>query len=324
MAGRNFSIGRYFDDRCAEIEPLFAFDATTEREARTWRTRAMAKVRDLLGEMPSPIPLEPEIIDRIDKGSFIQEKIIFDADPHSSVPAIMLIPKDLKQPAPAVLHFHGQSAGKESVASITKKFTEQGYITFAFDLRCFGERADQTAEKYGQSSCDIHYMRGSLLGINLLALNIHDAMRAIDYLETRPEVDSKRIVCAGLDLGGAMSMWTTALDKRVKAAVISGYLCEFEVCAINQANMSGLQLVHALRRYFDTPDITALIAPRPVLIQSGTTDEYCPIDSARRSFDHLKESYEVWEKPENAVQDVFSGGHEFRIDSALKWLKKWL
>lgn len=347
MAARNFSMIQYFDARCAEMEPLSAFGATSEAEARDWRIRASAKMRDLLGETPDSVQLAAETVESVDMGGYVREKVVFDADAWSSVPGYILIPKGLQSPAPALLCLHGHGPGKDVVAGVTtpdercteddkrrsierhnydyaRQFAERGYVTFTFDFRCFGERSDPDVSFPNRDRCNVQFIRGALLGINLLALNTHDTSRAIDYLDQRPEVDPDRIGCVGLSFGGTMTMWATAVDKRIKAAVISGYLCEFESFAVNMANFCGSQFVPNLRRYFDVCDIAALIAPRPLLIESGIQDDGFPVDSARRAFCRLKRAYRAWGQPDRLAHDLFDGGHVFHGAKAYEWFDRWL
>ncbi|MCX8053941.1 MAG: acetylxylan esterase, partial [Armatimonadetes bacterium] len=190
--------------------------------------------------------------------------------------------------------------------------------------RVFGERREAAFPLWGRDPCNVHFNRGSLLGINLLALDIHDTFRAIDYLCERPEVDPERIGCVGFSFGGTMAMWASALDKRIKVTCISGYLCEFETFAIAKGNFCGSQFVPALRRYFDIPDIAALIAPKPLLIESGIHDEEFKIESARRAYERLRKAYEAYEAPERLAHDIFDGGHKFHGEVAYEWFDKWL
>ena len=347
MAGRKFSIMQYLNTRCAELDPLSSFRATNAAEARKWRSRALAKIRDLLGESPEWVPLQAETVESVDAGTYVRHKIIFDSDHYSSVPAYILIPKELSEPGPALLCLHGHGPGKDVVAGVTtadachseqdkqqsitqhnydyaRQFAERGYVTFTFDFRCFGERAETACPLNGHDPCNVHFLHGSLLGINLLALNIHDAIRALDYLTERPEVDCGRIGCVGLSLGGAMTMWVAAVDKRIAAAVISGYICEFERFAVREGNLCGSQFVPALRRYFDTCDIAALIAPRPLLVQSGIHDQDFPIESAQRAFEKLERAYKVLGKPRCLAHDIFEGGRRFHAETAFEWFDRWL
>lgn len=347
MAGRKFSMMDYFNTRCAEMQPLSVFNAEDEREAKLWRVKAMAKLRDLLGEMPEPVFLDPEILESVDMGSYTREKIVFDADAGSSIPCYMLIPKGLTGPGPTLLCLHGHGPGKDAVVGITtprpgmsqeamedvirqhnydygRQFAERGYVTFTFDFRCFGERAHSSPDLFGRDACNVHFIRGALLGTSLLSLHIADTLRAIDYLLTRPEVDHNRIGCVGLSFGGTMTMWAAAMDKRIRAACISCYLNEYQAYAVQMANFCGSQFVPALRRYFDISDIASLIAPKPLLIESGLHDEGFPIESSRRAFHRLKRAYQVWGKPDHLAQDVFDGGHQFSGAKAFGWFDKWL
>lgn len=347
MAGRKFSITDYINDRCAEMQPLFAFQAETEAEARAWRVRAFAKLRDLLGEMPQPALLSPEVVESVDMGSYVREKAIFDADEGSSIPAYVLVPKGQAAPLPAILCLHGHGPGKDPIAGITaprhgytqeamqdcirvhnydyaRQFAERGYVTLTFDFRCFGERANTSPDIYGRDPCNVHFMRGSLVGINLLALDIADTARALDYLLTRPEVDRRRIGCMGLSFGGTMTLWATVMDKRIKAACISCYLCEFETYAIQMTNFCGSQFVPGLRRYFEMSDVASLIAPRPLLIESGIQDDGFPVESARRAYNELQRAYAAYGHLEKLEQDLFDGGHQFSGAKAFDWFDRWL
>ena len=334
MAGRKFSMMDYFNSRCAQMQPLFGFEATDEAGAKLWRVKALAKLRDLLGELPEPIPLSAETIEVVDMGSYVREKVVFDADPHSSIPGYILIPKALKGPGPAILCLHGHGPGKDPVVGITeprtgytreamesciqqhnydyaRQFVERGYVTFTFDFRCFGERAHTSFDLFGRDPCNVHFIRGSLLGINLLSMAIADTFRAVDYMLTRPEIDHARIGCLGLSFGGTMTMWAAALDKRIRAACISCYLSEFEAFAVQNGNFCGSQFIPALRRYFEVSDIASLIAPRPLLIENGIYDDGFPIEASRRAYERLQEAYAAWGVPDHLAQDLFEGGHQF-------------
>ena len=347
MAGRRFSTSEYFNERCARMKPLYEFDGADPCSAKNWRFKAVAKIRDLLGEMPEWAPLKPEILERVELDEYVREKVVFDSDPLSSVPGYILIPKNLGGRSAALMCLHGHGPGCCAVANVIEprpgyteeqvreaikqhnydyavQFAKRGYVTFTFDYRVFGERREAAFSLYGRDPCNVHFIRGSLLGINLLALDIHDTFRAIDYLCGRPEVDPERIGCVGLSFGGTMTLWTSALDKRIKAAVISGYLCELETFAVRQGNFCGSQFVPALRRYFDLADVAALIAPRPLLIESGTRDEGFKIESVEKAYGRLKKAYEAYGVPERLAHDVFDGGHQFHGKLAYEWFDRWL
>lgn len=336
----------YYHARCAEVTPLFAFGASDLAEARAWRVRAQSKARDLLGEMPEPAPLNAETVETADLGRYVREKVVFDSDPHSSVPAYVLIPKGIQSPAPALVCLHDHETVKESLVGLARsagsesdeaarvlierencdfarQFVQRGYITIAIDLRCFGERADPSARP-GREACSSHFICGCILGAYPLALNLHDVGRAVDYLLTRPEADHDRIGCVGIGLGGSVALWAVAMDKRVKAAVVASCLCELRDYSILVPRLCGSLAVPDLCRYFDVCDVAALAAPRPLLVQAGRHDESVPVESAIRAYERLKAAYQAWEHPDAVALDVFAGGAEFHTQTAVEWMDRWL
>lgn len=336
----------YYHARCAEVAPLFAFGASDLAEARAWRVRAQSKARDLLGESPELVPLNAETLDVADLGRYVREKVVFDSDPHSSIPAYVLIPKGLSSPAPALVCLHDHETDKEALVGIdtpagsdsagaaralierencdfARQFAQRGYVTIAIDLRCFGERADPSVLP-GRDACSAHFICGCILGTYPLTLNLHDVGIAIDYLLTRPEADHERIGCIGLGLGGTVALWAAGMDKRVKAAVAGSCLCELHDPSVRIPRLCGSLAVPDLCRYFDICDVAALAAPRPLLVQTGRHDESVPVESAMKAYERLKAAYEAWGCPQAVALDVFAGGREFHTQTAVEWMDRWL
>ncbi|MFQ6032989.1 MAG: alpha/beta hydrolase, partial [Candidatus Zixiibacteriota bacterium] len=238
MSKRNYSMIDYFIQREKEITPVLHFKGKTKVEFEEWKSSFRSKLLELLGEFPEQVPLNAETIATVEKENYIIEKVVFDTEKYASVPAYLLIPKDLKKGKkwPAILCPHGHGPyGKEPVAGITlddedrvknmrlhnynyaQQMAEHGFVTLAPDERTFGERSDGGNPYPGRDKCNVHFIRGLILGINLIALNIWDMMKCIDYLQTREEVDKDRIGCMGLSFGGTMTTYTAALNERVKA-----------------------------------------------------------------------------------------------------------
>lgn len=321
MAGRKFSLSRYLRERTAEIDPLFAFDAASEPGAKKWRAKALAKARDLLGEQPEFVPLDAEVIDKTETESYRCERVVFDADPHSSVPALVFVPQSLSKPAPAVICLHDFGSSKDE-CDYARELAIRGYVALAFDLHCFGERANSHERAPDEEPCERLCGIASLLGISIVALHVHDTMRAAEYLLERPEVDDRRLACVGLGLGGLVAMWAAGMDKRFKAAVVAGCLCEIDDLFGSQAIPPGPTCLPAFRRYFDLCDIAALIAPRPLLIQSGARDALMPIESARRAYCKVEAAYAAWDAPGSVSHYIFDGAHRFDTPAALEWLDR--
>jgi len=190
--------------------------------------------------MPNRVPLEAEVESSVEDGDLIRERVVFNSEAAMSVPCQVLRPKTMKADGSnaAILCSHGHGPyGKDSVAGVRsspeheanirmhnynygEQMAKAGYLTISPDLRVFGERRDGLDPFPGLDPCNINFLKGAMLGINLLSLNIWDMMCCIDYLETRPEVSPDRIGMMGLSQGGVMTAFTTAMEPRIKAADI--------------------------------------------------------------------------------------------------------
>jgi dienelactone hydrolase len=209
-----------------------------------------------------------------------------------------------------------------------RQFAERGYIVIAPDWRGFGEREpDREWVRGGRDGCNVNYLALGYFGHHLLTLQIWDGIRTIDYLQGRKEVDPSRIGCAGLSFGGTMATYLSAMDRRIKASVISGYLSTIRGDALGdrgKVNTCGAQYSPYLLLYGDIADVAGLIAPRPLLVEMGERDTCFVIDDALGAYDHLKRIYTASGHSERLEVDRFDGAHQFSGRKAFAWLDRWL
>ena len=340
---RNLSVGEYYRRQYARASKSLAFGASSPEEMAEWRAAFGEKLRECLGPFPESCYLDPEVIETVDAGSYRRERVLFNSEPDMAVVAYVLVPKGIEQGErrPGVLACHGHGNGKDDVVGIdhgeknrrdrirdlnydyAHELACRGYVVIAPDWRSFGER--RLGGDFGaRDACNVFFIKGMLLGLNLLALNIWDAMCSIDYLQLRTEVDPNRIGCVGLSYGGTMTLYTAALDERVKCTVVSGYLNSFESYAIGLGNTCGAQTPAGLLSYGEMSDIGCMIAPRPLLIESGTGDDGFPIDASREAAGAVSRAYGVAGVPDRFDVDEFDGGHQWSGVKAYDWLDKWL
>lgn len=333
-----FSTRAYFDRIYAELEPAYRFRATNLDEWHRWKEELSAKLIELLGGFPTePGPLNAKTIAITDDGTFVREKVIFESEPGVSVPAYLLVPKSLRPgyPSPAVLCLHGHGRGKDDVVGIVanakerqqrirptnydfaRQFAERGYVVLAPDARNFGECAQDGM------SCSWAMTAGLLLGKILVGMRVWDARRSIDYLQSRPEVDPTRIGCVGLSWGGTHTMYTAALDERIRVAVISGYFDSFKDMLIDAA-CCPCQYIPNLLRYAELTDITSLIAPRPLLIESGRQDPLYTQEVIHQEYPKVEGVYRLLDAPDRLDLDLFEGAHRFSGRKAFDWIDRWL
>jgi dienelactone hydrolase len=162
-------------------------------------------------------------------------------------------------------------------------------------------------------------MAALMLGETLIGWRAFDAFRALDYLQTRPEVDGERLGAMGISGGGLTTLFAAALDARIKAAVVSGYLCTFadSILAVDHCPDN---YAPGLLNLCEMPDITALIAPRALFAESGKDDMIFPQAGVQKAFTAVQDAYAEAGVPERFASDVFDGGHIFSGEKAWPFL----
>ena len=344
MARRNFSMIEYFNRRAESWTPLLAFQGDTKSDWEAWRVEARDRLLEVLGDFPKPVDLAAEVIYSVENDGLIRERVVFDSEEFMSVPCVVLKPVDMLSDgtAPAILCSHGHGPfGKEPVAgnatseglranmarhnyNYAEQMARRGFVTISPDLRCFGERSDGPDPYPRRDRCNVHFVRGAIMGIYTLTLNIWDMMRCIDYLESRPEVDPDRIGMMGLSQGGMMTTFTAAVEPRIKAADIIGYLNPWHDFGIEDANFCGSQIVPEVYRHLDTHDIAGLIAPRPLLLEMGVHDTTFSIESMLNGYEGVKRIYSAAGASERLWADIHPGEHAFAANKAFDFFEKYL
>lgn len=321
---------------------IYEFKARTIEEWKEWRTFLKDKLIELLGGFPERIPLNPEILEKKEFDTYFRERIVFNSAPDISVVGYLLIPKGVEFPVLGIVALHGHGYGKDDIVGIWEDGTERsipdgyqkdfaislvknGFVTFAIEQACFGERReldDINKDKY-QSSCRRVSFWAMLLGKTVLGMRVWDVIRAIDYLETRKEVNSASIGVMGISGGGMTSLFSSALDERIKASVVSGYLNTFRDSILSIYHCE-CNYVPGILRYAEMYDIASLIAPRALLIESGTKDNIFPIRATEFAISRVRRVYELLGVPEKLDVDIFEGRHQISGRKAYDFLKKEL
>ncbi len=330
---RNFSNWAYWRlhlERVGAADPFPAGALASDLEP--WRGRVRARVRGLLGEPPEPVPLAVEETETVDLGEYTRTRVVFDTEATMSVPAFMLVPNGRRVPGPAVLAVHGHGPGKSLVCGereggpgddYARALARLGYVVLAPDLRGFGERADwMPPDKY---HCDWDLVCATMAGVVPLARNLWDLGRALDVLAAHELVDPSRIAVAGLSYGATCSLFLAALDERIQACVVSGYLSSWRAAHTVPWNMCGSQVMPAQLGAVEHLDLACLVSPRPMLVETGTVDLIFPVDSARETVASLRSVYAHLGAPDDAlVHDVFDGEHRWHGALVPEFLQRWL
>ena len=169
----NLSMIEYFNRKAAQLKPALRFIGSTETDFQSWKTKLLSQIKALLGTLPNPVPLNPEIVWEIEDDGLIKRRVLLDTEKDMSVAALVYIPVAARKKAcPAILCNHGHGTyAKDSVMGIRSddyvernaeikgfnydyglQMAKRGYVTMAIDYRGFGERGDGGNPYPGETS----------------------------------------------------------------------------------------------------------------------------------------------------------------------------
>lgn len=319
------------------------FKAGNQGEAEAWQKQLRAKLVELLGGFPETrSPLQAQTLDVVDLPGYRRERFIFESRPGLGVLGYLITPASAKRPLPAVVCVPGHGAGVNDIVGLdemgklrTKRqgyeydfalqAAEHGMAAVAIEPMAFGCRRDALTASKGPrtSACQPTAGAALLLGETMIGWRVYDIMRLIDWIGTRPELDSKRVGCMGISGGGTCTLFASALDLRIRAAMVSGYLNTFRDSIMSLSHCID-NYIPGILNWAEMYDIAGLVAPRPMLAESGNRDKIFPVAASNESFARVKKVYEIFGAPDSVEHEVFDGPHEFHGVRGLPFLAKAL
>lgn len=298
------------------------------------RQHILANMQLVMGPLPDALrkePLDVQVVEEVQTPKYVRKKLTFAVEINDRVPAYLLVPKGLTGTAPAVLCLHQTIAiGKAEPAGLGDKenkryavhLAERGYVTLAPDYPNFGEyKLDVYARGYQSAT-----MKG-----------IWNHMRAVDLLQSLPEVDSTKIGCIGHSLGGHNTMFMSVFDERIKACVSN--------CGFNSfpkyfnGNLKGWSHKGYMPRIgsmyewkpermpFDFPEVVAALAPRAFLASAPLHDSNFEVSGVKDCIRAAQPVYELLRAGEKLAANYPDCAHDFPPEArkvAYEWLDRWL
>ncbi len=286
--------------------------------------------------------LQAQVLEKKKFNNYTREKIIFQSRDNLSVFGYLLLPEKVSSPVPAIVCLPGHGRGCDDIVGIAEngqqretrsgyardfalQVVEHGYAALAIEQLGFGCRRDGAARNKGagQSSCQPGAGAALLFGQTMIGWRVRDVMRSVDYLRTRPEIDHSRMATMGISGGGTVSLFSAALDERVKVGVVSGYFNTFRDSILSLSHCID-NYVPGILNYIEMYDIAGLIAPRGLFIESGERDPIFPIHGSRAAVKRAQEIYSVFGAPKKIGHEVFDDEHVFYGRGAFEFLEKML
>ncbi|HEY2895070.1 MAG TPA: alpha/beta fold hydrolase [Pirellulales bacterium] len=273
--------------------------------------RALAQVY----EYDPTMPLEARVVEKAEKDGLEREKIVFRGVQGFLVPAYLQLPREPAGPCGCVLLLHGWSGSKNnwwedgnyiSGGDVRRQLLAAGFAVMALDAQCHGDRIAQNdfapVNHFRDPTAGDNQRKGYFTLQDIYVQTTRDYRRAIDYLGTRSEIDSKRIGVIGYSMGGTQTFLLTGVEPRIKAAVAVAAPAE-------KSKWSPVA----------PQNFAAAIGARPFLTILGRTDTMCSVEHAQ--------ALQALLPRESSDQQFLDAGHKLPRDyvpRAVEWIKKHL
>jgi cephalosporin-C deacetylase-like acetyl esterase len=305
--------------------------------ARTWeelearRSSLQLRLRHSLGLDPWPerTTLNPRKVGELERPGYRIEKLIYQAWEGLPVSAHLYIPASFQKPCPGLVYAcgHWMEAGKlaSSVQPFCATAALLGIVTIVYDPIGQGERLENWREHGNLNTL--------LVGQCQLGLMVWESIRALDYLQSRPEVDPDRIGMTGASGGGLNTLFTTAIEDRFTCAIPVAYPCTFSAAMLAERDLNwedGTDVCNQVPQvmcYAEMSDIASLFIPKPYLILAGKHDKIFPISGTRQIAAAIRHNYQLAGVPERFTYSEFDEEHGYPQalrQAAYGWLKRWL
>lgn len=342
-------VDAYFKHQVKQVADRCLTDLTTKEAWEAKRPELRRQFFEMMGLWPLPpkTDLKAAKTGTVDADAFTIEKLHFQSMPGLYVTANLYVPKARPNGGsgsppkyPAILYVCGHGNVVENGISYGSKasyqyhpawFASHGYVCLILDTL---QLAEIQGLHHGTFREQMWWWQAR--GYTPAGVELWNAIRALDYLESRPEVDARRMGVTGRSGGGASSWWIAAADERVQAAVpvagiadLYAHLCEGAVPRFKDGVISGhcdcMYMVNSYR--WDFPMVPALIAPRPLLLGNSDVDDIFPVAGYRRIADKVSKVYALYGAEEKFQLLETKGPHKDTPELHMginRWMNRWL
>jgi hypothetical protein len=332
----------YFRTQAQQLGAAALADVRSKADWDRARPELHRRFLDMMGLWPLPprTDLHATVTGKISTPHCTIEKLHFQSLPGLYVSANLYLPKEVKAPCPAVLYVCGHAGASVGGVPYGNKvpyqphatwFAEHGYVCLIVDTLQLGE---VPGLHHGTHHLGMWWWQA--LGYTPAGIECWNAMRALDYLASRPEVDAKRMGVTGRSGGGATSWWVAAADERVRCIVpvagiadLLAHVAEGSPGRLRDGVVAGhcdcMYLVNTYR--WDYTLVMALCAPRPLLLGNSDADVIFPVPGYRRMADKVRRLYGLLGAGDRFAVLETAGPHKDTPElrqGAFRWMNRWL
>jgi dienelactone hydrolase len=278
-------------------------------------SRRLAEVRKHLleawGGFPTtPCDLAPRVLETLDRDGYKLEKLLLQTFPDVWMTAHAYVPKQ-EGKLPAVLCVHGHWKEAKQAPAVQARcigLAKHGYFVLAVDAFGAGERG--VGEALGEYHGEMTATTLLPVGKPLSGIQVYENMRAVDYLQSRPEVNPHKIGITGASGGGNQTMYAGAWDSRFKAVI--------PVCSVGTYNSylgtacCMCEVVPGAARFSCEGEVLGLVAPRGLMLFNATKDSnQFSVKEARKSLAVAQTYFDFAGAPAGVQQTVFDWHHDY-------------
>jgi dienelactone hydrolase len=327
-------LARYFKSECETLSSRNLADILVLKDWASRRDEYRRQLQEMLGlwPMPEKTPLHPVLTGKIEHPEMTVEKLHFQASPGLYVTANLYLPRGVNTPAPGILYVCGHSRVVTNGASCGNKtgyqhhgawFARHGYVCLTIDTLQLGEIEGTHHGTYRENQ-----WWWNSRGYTPAGVEAWFGIRALDYLCSRPEVDSTRIGMTGRSGGGSYTWTVAALDDRVRVAAPVAGITDLQNHVVDGAVDGHCDCMFYLNTYrWDFPTAAALLAPRPLLICNTDKDKIFPLDGVIRLHNKVRRIYELYGASTNLGLLITEGPHADTQDlqvPVFRWFDRFL
>ena len=310
-------VAEYFRLETARLAAKTLADVHTLADWEAKRPELRRQLFEMLGLDPLPpkTDLQPVITGKTEHEEFTVEKLHFQSSPGLYVTGNLYLPKNATGPLPTVLYVCGHAVIKRDGVSFGNKvgyqhhggwYARNGYACLSIDTLQLGE-----IEGIHHGTFREGMWWWQARGYTPAGVEAWNCIRALDYLETRPEIDKNRIGVCGRSGGGAYSWWIAALDERIKVAVPVAGITTLQNHVVDGCVEGHCDCMYQVNTYgWDYATVAALVAPRPLLIANTDKDKIFPLDGVVQVHSQVRKIYELYGQPTHLGLNITEGPHK--------------
>ncbi|WP_139311288.1 dienelactone hydrolase family protein [Bacillus sp. MRMR6] len=307
-----------------------------------WKNQLKARFQERLGEFSISGKLEqkPIFLEKIEKKDYVRYRIEIPSIDSLRIPTYVLIPKGKENSRlPAVLALHGHGYGSRELVglhpdgtdndknpgihnNLAVQLVQKGMVVVAPEIIGFGERKlskEDHTDSATSNSCFSIASQLLLMGKTLAGLRVFETQRVLDYVMKLDDVHPEKVGCFGFSGGGLVAAFTSILDDRIRATVISGYTNTFKGSIMDRHHCLD-NYIPGILELAEMPELVGSIAPKCLFIEAGINDPLFPLKEVKTAVTSIQKIYADFHSANQFHTHFFEGRHEISGVESFDWL----